>query len=1251
MNGGPEVPSLGDTFRTPASWTSEGQQGAGALQRAPQRGMQTEGPLPRKVLEEGGSEQLRKALEETMMEQVLEENRQLQEELQRLRREQRDTGGGHGRQEPMTREDRERTPPPRPPTWPPPSSPQSRRQKKVVYTPQGTEVPSPPRGGFPVEDGSLPFPMPWQGGGEYATEVRQLFPEPASGFTNGGEWERPERHEERVHRLEREVETLRELMHRDQKGPGGATASGDYWRMPVQRDERAAARGEIQRLRENVSEQKVRAEYCEERTEDSLRSFPITLPKLASPSEKNAALLAGDWLTQIKPLISDVSSKASVWWDLVLQQTMAKYSMWLEAGPLDKLRILPPSDEEIPGYGRLVQRVTTMLLAAVLEELRGELISTRQLTLQGILFRVLKAFQPGSLYERSQTLAALTGASQAGSPQEAVDALRLWRRQLLRAGELGASLPDPILMVNALDRIMMGLLQAQPQAAFRVSSYRMQHGIDIRPSKEAVQQFHELLQAEAEMMVGGVQQQDLTMVKAMGTTPSTPTREAPQGSGVCRWWGSEQGCRMGRNCRFQHPMLEDKANRCWTCSARGHRKAEFPHRSNGQQSPDATGGSDQPGPSGGARGDSEGKGQGKGKKGGKGKSFNKSSGKSEDQERKGTTPSTSATTENPKKDEEQNPVPTVKATMAQDPGTGELVSEVTSLLRSLRVGNGPQMRACYIKRIQDGKPGEVLLDGGATHCLRRAKDQREWDRARPIQVQLAEGSVCLRQDPDTGVLLTLSEAQTIIPMSKLIELSYVLRWDAGGCNLEHPKHGVVPLRMMQGCPTVDAEWGQRMMLEAENEGRRRAHVRSVVACGLLAESQYEKDLAELKSEFPLVPEYILEKIPGAERWSSENIPMNRRQRRKIQLAKRVIVHAFAGDDDGRWKRYETQETAVLCLDLKNGMNLHNPHVCGWIESLIDSGKVTMWLGGPPCRTVSVCRHRNDGGPGPLRTRETSQRFGVEGLADWQKEVTDGDTTLWLRNLRWMKRAMKRNPNVKILLEQPQDPDKWKARKPGEDPYPSFLAWPETKEMQSCLGLETTRLNQGGLGHPTEKPTTLIHNMEEISKLEGCRGKESTPWPQTPEERMKFSKKLARWAPGLIEAIAREIRKQEDNPRLQALSAKQKQELETYEKHCEANHLPYRRDCAVCVEGAGRDRCRRKVQHPEAFSWSIDLAGPFQQGLDPETKKPRYFMIHTITVPTKDGIPMAQGLEAMRSESGEQGRKGGTGGGGVRSSAG
>ena len=81
---------------------------------------------------------------------------------------------------------------------------------------------------------------------------------------------------------------------------------------------------------------------------------------------------------------------------------MERYDQWLAAGPLERLRIQPPMESELPGgYDRLLQRVTTMLLQAVPDELRGELIATRQLTPQGILFRVLKSFQPGSLAERS----------------------------------------------------------------------------------------------------------------------------------------------------------------------------------------------------------------------------------------------------------------------------------------------------------------------------------------------------------------------------------------------------------------------------------------------------------------------------------------------------------------------------------------------------------------------------------------------------------------------------------------------------------------------------------------------------------------------------------------------------------------------------------------------------------------------------------------------------------------------------------
>ena len=119
----------------------------------------------------------------------------------------------------------------------------------------------------------------------------------------------------------------------------------------------------------------------------------------------------------------------------------------------------------------------------------------------------------------------------------------------------------------------------------------------------------------------------------------------------------------------------------------------------------------------------------------------------------------------------------------------------------------------------------------------------------------------------------------------------------------------------------------------------------------------------------------------------------------------------------------------------------------------------------------------------------------------------------------------------------------------------------------------------------------------------------------------FSKRLAAWAPGLVDAIGREVDRISAACRVKALTAKQKQELEGYERHCAANHLPYRRDCATCVEAAGRDRARRRIQHPEAFCWSMDLAGPFRAGKDMD----RYFMVHTVTIPLKDGAILVDGL--------------------------
>lgn len=142
-------------------------------------------------------------------------------------------------------------------------------------------------------------------------------------------------------------------------------------------------------------------------------------------------------------------------------------------------------------------------------------------------------------------------------------------------------------------------------------------------------------------------------------------------------------------------------------------------------------------------------------------------------------------------------------------------------------------------------------------------------------------------------------------------------------------------------------------------------------------------------------------------------------------------------------------------------------------------------------------------------------------------------------------------------------------------------------------------------------------MDEVRKFEGCRGEESAEWPMT-VERLEVLKGLAKWVPSLVDPMTREI-----NDRLMA----RRDERPPLEAEARAGGLrealPYRRDCAVCIEAAGRDRCRRKLAYPEACSWSVDR--PFQQGKDLEVRNARYFMAHTVR------IPLLQSLESMRSE--------------------
>ncbi|CAE7214926.1 GIP, partial [Symbiodinium sp. CCMP2456] len=55
------------------------------------------------------------------------------------------------------------------------------------------------------------------------------------------------------------------------------------------------------------------------------------------------------------------------------------------------------------------------------------------------------------------------------------------------------------------------------------------------------------------------------------------------------------------------------------------------------------------------------------------------------------------------------------------------------------------------------------------------------------------------------------------------------------------------------------------------------------------------------------------------------------------------------------------------------------------------------------------------------------------------------------------------------------------------------------------------------------------------------------------------------------------------------------EVERWKAHLQNGHVPYRRDCKQCVEGAGVGVQHRRVRHPQSYALSADLFGPLPVG--------------------------------------------------------
>ena len=248
----------------------------------------------------------------------------------------------------------------------------------------------------------------------------------------------------------------------------------------------------------------------------------------------------------------------SLFWDLMMADVMKAYHKWLNASPMDRLAIRPEVVVE-DKYKRLEARITNMMVAAVPATLKQEALAARDLIVAGLLFRALKTFQPGGLHERAQTLATLTTVQPAKNVTACQEALRQWQRQLRRAEELQLALPDPLLMVHALTELTKTVTNGDKEMAFRVSTFRMNARVDTGPTMESVNDLLQLLIAEVDHALhaskttskaGGEKdkEQDEAKIKAMKAGTPEKTEKV-----FCKYWGSDNGRRKGKDCTYPHP--------------------------------------------------------------------------------------------------------------------------------------------------------------------------------------------------------------------------------------------------------------------------------------------------------------------------------------------------------------------------------------------------------------------------------------------------------------------------------------------------------------------------------------------------------------------------------------------------------------------------------------------------------------------------------------------------------------------------
>ncbi|OLQ02753.1 hypothetical protein AK812_SmicGene14349 [Symbiodinium microadriaticum] len=508
----------------------------------------------------------------------------------------------------------------------------------------------------------------------------------------------------------------------------------------------------------------------------------------------------GDWLAAVAPLMRQLSSSAQTWWAQNLKEAEDHYERWLRATPQQRLQVKASAMAKSFDAGKyclVEQRGVQLLLKAVPDSFRTDLIATRTLAVNAIVFAILCRWQPGGKLERAQVLDYLVHPEASGSVEETVEGIRKWRRMVLRASELGAVLPDSSLLLKGLDSLTQPGLGEHPVVSFRVAAYRNESGVDFAPTQAKVAELAEYLLAEYEAAAAKVE--------------------------------AKAGCKKAALCPDYHDRaLLKGTRRCWACSSDQHLKPDCPWGPpDGQTAAVASAKSADSG----AKGGKGPKGTGKGGKAKKGDGASKLQRAQEQEAGEGQEVGAGA-------------APTT---------TADLLKEATEVIRSLKLKAlvvkherpSPE-RMLEVRGRHCEEPERTgLLDTGASTSMRRARPGELDEGCELRNVNLAVGTVKLFVNSG-GTLLSTEDIDPLVSVADLVDMGCQLSWCGNECLLTHPARGVIRPSTFNKCPEVPYELALELI--GDVEAYRRAQRVVIKALREEAASLSSQDFAVLQHQ-------------------------------------------------------------------------------------------------------------------------------------------------------------------------------------------------------------------------------------------------------------------------------------------------------------------------------------------------------------------------------------------------------------------